>query len=327
MIAFAIVLVIIGAVLLAIASPRKGGNLEIETSDIKTNLPEITGPAKIPAFILGLVFIGIGLWIGVVLFVKSTEEPAPTPSQSNITSTPVTNPTVLPTDTPIPPTKTPHPTPIPTATIDADPTVYDNFNNPANDGSFNKSQWEVWGNPPNQIIQQGGILIVTQDGKLNDETRLSARRYAHTISKKPTFFEVKMKSEPTKNAGFILFVIDYSFSAATGYAECRINDIADAYCSFIEYGSNPEKKYESEYISVDDGKFHTFRIDADPTTITFTFYMDGQVLGSYTPTKTDKYNREKAVFSPSIGVANWGWNSTAPVAGYFDDIRIGPIKE
>jgi hypothetical protein len=76
----------------------------------------------------------------------SIARPRPTATPIAPTSTPLT-----PTDTPLPPTATPVPptnTPVPTATpqptptMDADPTVYDNFNNPANDGSFNQSQWE-----------------------------------------------------------------------------------------------------------------------------------------------------------------------------------------
>lgn len=73
MIAFAIVSLIIGAVLLAISSPRKGGDFKVGAKDVETTLPEITGPAKIPAFILGLVLIGIGLWMGILLFLESLE--------------------------------------------------------------------------------------------------------------------------------------------------------------------------------------------------------------------------------------------------------------
>lgn len=112
MIAFAIISLIIGAVLLAISSPRKGGELKVGVENLQTTLPEITGLAKIPAFILGLILIGIGLWMGISLFIQSVNEPSIT--QSIVTQQPptVVPPTsidkpALPTDTPMSPTTIP----------------------------------------------------------------------------------------------------------------------------------------------------------------------------------------------------------------------------
>ncbi|MFQ5614491.1 MAG: hypothetical protein ACE5H9_20405, partial [Anaerolineae bacterium] len=52
---------------------RKGGDFKVGAKDVETTLPEITGPAKIPAFIFGLALIGIGLWMGIMLFLQALE--------------------------------------------------------------------------------------------------------------------------------------------------------------------------------------------------------------------------------------------------------------
>ena len=74
MIAFATIVLIIGAVLLAISSPRKEGEFNLGAKDIQANLPEITGPMRLPIFVLGLVLVGVGLWMGITLFVGSSEK-------------------------------------------------------------------------------------------------------------------------------------------------------------------------------------------------------------------------------------------------------------
>ncbi|TEU14548.1 MAG: hypothetical protein E3J21_15510, partial [Anaerolineales bacterium] len=68
-----------------------------------------------------------------------------------------------------PPTPTLRPTPTPTATIDADTTVYDNFNNPAFDGGINTGLWEAQPSPPGRIGQQNGVMVLTHWPSLGDE--------------------------------------------------------------------------------------------------------------------------------------------------------------
>jgi alpha-glucoside transport system substrate-binding protein len=77
----------------------------IERSDVKANLPEITGWAKVPVLAVGLVFIGVGIWIGVNLFVQSLP-PASTAIQAPVSSPPNTD---KPSTSSVPPTTTPPP--------------------------------------------------------------------------------------------------------------------------------------------------------------------------------------------------------------------------
>ncbi len=93
-----------------------------------------------------LFLLGIGVFIAVIALIPSFGQwlDPRTPSAS---PSPDEDVTTLPA------------TPVPTATIDSDPTVYDNFNNPAFDGSWNTELWSVERGSIGtsaQVIQQDG---------------------------------------------------------------------------------------------------------------------------------------------------------------------------
>ena len=134
-----------------------------------------------------------------------TDTPVP-PTATPVlpTDTPVPTSTPRPTATPVPPTNTPVPTatPQPTPTMDADPTVYDNFNNPANEGGYNTDLWELW-HLAGRVAQQDGVLMFTQRGKPEDGTYLGARKDYDVSLDSPTFFEARLMLSPEANAGFV----------------------------------------------------------------------------------------------------------------------------
>ena len=56
--------------------------------------------------------------------------------------------------------------------------------------------------------------------------------------------------------------------------------------------------------------------------MTFTYYLDGEMAGSYVPTdaeeiKNDEFTVKLLVVAPSSEV----------IIGYYDDVRIGPIGQ
>jgi serine/threonine protein kinase len=205
----------------------------------------------------------------------------------------------------------------PTATIDADPTVYDNFNNPANEGSFNQSRWRYSTDtkPPRQIIQQSGVLVVTQDGK-SGRTALTARKYAAVTLNARTFFEARLKISPDQYAGNVQ--LHLRTWTSDWFSECNISEDASAGCWDTIWPIQNGHVYESIRKQVGYGTWHTFRIEVDPLTMTFTYYMDGQMIGSHIPVDAEKL--KKARFEFLIGV--WSPSPDA-VTGYIDDVRIG----
>jgi hypothetical protein len=99
------------------------------------------------------------------------------------------------------------------ALLDALLTGYDNFNNPANNGDFDRSQWEICESHPGSTVaqQQSGVLAMTTKGattgKLN--TRLCARKYTNVRFAAPTFFEARIML-PDKQTGQIVIELPTS---------------------------------------------------------------------------------------------------------------------
>ncbi|MBM4425150.1 MAG: hypothetical protein FJ030_17515 [Chloroflexi bacterium] len=87
------------------------------------------------------------------------------------------------------PTRTARPTSGPSPTVDADPLVYDNFNNPANDGGFDKDLWRYWDNTyPVGFSQNDGVLkFVGQE-----QTGLIARKHIDLLIRVSTFYEARL---------------------------------------------------------------------------------------------------------------------------------------
>jgi len=264
--------------------------------------------------------------------VEYTPTPTSTPTYTPLpTATPTPTETPEPADTPVPtatptatPTHTSLPTPTPTATIDADPTVYDNFNNPADEGSYNKDLWEPWGwwgqdgQVAYQVAQQNGVLIVTQEGEEPGPCiRLGARKYNDVRLNTPTFFEAELMVSPDKFAGDVRLQLHADLPGGKWWLSCgSIHGYYGALCN--DGLSRPIEEghwYDVGSRPVDLGTWHTFRIEVDPATMTFTYYIDGQMAGSHVP--VDAEELKKGIFDLVIGVCG------GEVTGYIDDVRIG----
>jgi hypothetical protein len=240
----------------------------------------------------------------------------------------------LPPATPAPPTETtPPPTPAETAppgpaegpsppapAEQTDPTLVDNFNDPAFDGSINPDLWRVFdASGGGQIVQQNGILKASHGGQPERAIGLSALKYANKPIDTPTFFEAKLMVERSQEGQVYLFVgTDLS---SEDYADCTLGygeTQASIYCNYFSRGET--EFYQERF--VDYGTWHTVRIEVEPATMTFTYYIDGQKVGSYISPNAEEL--KEAEFSLDVGV--WG-ASSEPVIGYIDDVRIGEIEQ
>lgn len=286
--------------------------------------------------VVGLLMILLG--IGGLLFdivsppppptelaeVTLTPIPTPAPPTFTPTSTPLPTATPVPlTDTPVP-TATPRPTPTPTPTMEADPTVYDDFNNPTS-GGYNRDLWTMFSEPGGQyqIVQQDGTMMFTQQGKPEKGTGLATLK---SISlDRPTFFEARLMLSSEVNAGNVGLQIRVDFSPnESWYAECRVyqeDGKAWAVCSEKFWSQQEEWYYDSEPILVQLGSWHIVRIEVDPATMTFNYFINGQLVGSHIPRVADRL--KKARFRLNMGI--WGPSADA-VTGYVDDVRIGPVQ-
>ena len=133
------------------------------------------------------------------------------------------------------------------------------------------------------------------------------------------YLNSKMLS-PDKYAGNVKLHLHADLPGGEGwFSDCNIDGYSGAQCFDRPSLQQEGHRYEVERKPVDLGTWHTFRIEVDPATMTFTYYIDSQVAGSHVP--VDAEDLKKAIFTLAIGV--YGWE----VTGYIEDVRVGQIRQ
>ncbi|MCJ7434489.1 MAG: protein kinase, partial [Anaerolineales bacterium] len=214
------------------------------------------------------------------------------------------------------------PTPLP-----SDPTLYDDFSNPAYDGKFDQSRWVV--NLADEAAQQNGILVLRQKGKENQALRAEMARYANRNLSKPMFFQADFSLAEAAHAGVVSIMVEASRPEDRPYMQevhCGLNatsgaSLANMNC-FDRWNMGPETfddQYDVPSRYVDFDSWHTVRIEIDPATMTFTYYLDGERAGAHTPTRAETL-KNFADFTFLIEVHT---STSEEFIGYVDNVRLG----
>jgi tetratricopeptide (TPR) repeat protein len=198
--------------------------------------------------------------------------------------------------------------------------MYDDFNNPAYDGSYNQNLWEQSATA-GSVEQRAGEMVLSQDtyGIL---TELYAKSYKNMTLQSPIFFEAKLKLDPDQNAGNVMMgpcCEKLDMNCMTSPYD-GIHQVASCWLTwnnsqFMEFP--PGKKM------ITPGSWHTFRIEFDPGVRTFAFLIDGEQIGTYTASAEQLQGAQ-----PSFALrAHKEHDSPTALKGYFDDVRIGPLQK
>jgi len=212
--------------------------------------------------------------------------------------------------------------------IDADPTVYDNFNNSAYDGKINESLWNFYmDNRTGQIYQKDGVLVLSLDEipSWSEDyyvgIGLSSRMYNYIIAN-PTFFESKFKLDSPQTGAVYLNIVFDSTPVLGDVSGCTFG-FGDKQAAFIcGFFGERSSFYNTQQVLVDYGTWHTARIEVDPATMKFTYYFDGEFVDSYIPANAEELKKAEAHFDVGIGS-----QYTEASIGYIDDVRIGQIEQ
>ena len=236
------------------------------------------------------------------------------------------------------PTIPPLPTPIPAINTpilkDKDisqtstewPIFRDDFSNTEYDGKYNQSLWSAQFQPNcGKAEQKEGALVLTAP-----ESCAEGDLYMWTLNGFSSIKGIKsaeaklMLSSDFKGSGGPIF----GFSAETPAwgNGCKIHAYDDgrgalADCTAHTYGTGYRTVYKTDEIPVSYDKWYSFKIETDPEEMKFTYYLDGQAIGSYKPTNDDAPGLREAHFSAGVEV----WHkANSHVIGYIDDVRFGP---
>jgi hypothetical protein len=198
----------------------------------------------------------------------------------------------------------------------SDPTLYDEFDDFAYDGSYNKLQWDVWtsDNKSSSIIQESGkVIIVANAGQ---RVWFINHVYNDVKIEKPVFFETKMKLDGLAVNSDMLLTIRTDYGAAhCGPENYGFPDI-QCWRNFFS------ERNDDGSVGIYLGSWHTLRLEIDPLRKSITSFIDGQTVQSYMPPNPDTVMMSKFLFA--IELNNW---SNAQAKGFIDYVKIGEIEE
>lgn len=264
---------------------------------IKVEKITVTPGRKTWAFGIFLVIVGIAFLLPEIN--TSLQNPIQTPDNATQESTP------------------------PPEAIDSD--IYDDFSDQKYDGSFDQILWDSYGEELGEIYQENGYLVISHHeiGTDDEKIGLDSRTYRRYVFDTPTFFEtallLKKPQQPgTSQQGWISIGL-FSDLLSGDYTACSIEQgdgQAQFICLFITEGD--ETLFHTGIGMIEYDEWYTFRIEVYPTTMTFTYYVNGQMVGSYKPQNIEELRN--ASFTLSMGINGL---HTGTLTGHIDTVRIG----
>ena len=209
--------------------------------------------------------------------------------------------------------------------------LYDDFNNPAFDGSYNPLRWQFWGDRNYFTArQQGGALMITNTPSTPANVGLDlplAMPLERTL-RQVQRFQARMKlSSGTSGTGAKIQIM-HDVNGRFWWTQCALH----TYGSSPGFGCDitnktPENKQVEYGVSwptpLNFDTWYTARIEIDPNTVEVCFYLDNNLLGCHTPNDAAALKTATNLV-PRIG--SWNGNAGATGTRYFDDVYITPAQ-
>jgi len=213
-----------------------------------------------------------------------------------------------------------------------DPYLYDDFNNPAYDGSYNPAKWRPEGNDAFEIKQQGGALVFSSGNNLPPQqgAGLQLRQPGARSLKQLQVFEGKLKISSDHAGGYAsveLFIRADGIAGHNWWTQCMLGTSGGSQASFYcDVTTDPGGVFKVEYSTSTPAKLDTwqiFRIEINSATAELRFYLDSAFIGNYVPNDAAALITANT-FRPKVTV--WNGNASTGATRYVDDVRITPAQ-
>jgi hypothetical protein len=211
--------------------------------------------------------------------------------------------------------------PSPATAAGADPTLYDNFDNPALDGAWDTARWKVTFDAGEAHVEQKeGVLMIT--GQSSGGNGLNAIRPGERTIDEIGMIEAKVMLDSNIEAarGEAGLVIGGLSTGGWWYMGCNVSGQPGD--GEARAGCNTGDGYETEAVPVQFDTWYTLRLEVSPDTAAITFFIDGQPIDEFLP--ADPEAIKKAIFSVDLAVFS---EDDGVVTGYFDDVRLGQVGQ
>lgn len=220
-----------------------------------------------------------------------------------------------------PKTSVPSSTPLPTATLDDTEVsyIYDNFFDFESDTSINSQLWSIpWRDQlkTGKAYLQDGSLVLNQSGN-NAWLHLMANNYKEITITEPMFIEVRIRILPKFDSWAGITIDGIPEYGCCGYGYCAIRGYMNG-TDYLHCYARDNRMLTR--LIVKTGQWHTFRVEIDPIQNVVLYFIDGKQVGN------DKYIDGMSNIKFSFYLYAWATNNSTQTTGYFDYVRIGPMK-
>ncbi|HEY4723185.1 MAG TPA: hypothetical protein VII92_15125, partial [Anaerolineae bacterium] len=173
--------------------------------------------------------------------------------------------------------------------------LYDDFNNPIFNGTYDSSKWSYSGLLGYFTVkQQSNALVFTN-------TNLPGPTGADMIMLQPgqrtlrqlQQFEARLKVSSAHVGGYAFVKLQIWSDNIAGhgwFTQCRLGASSPGsqpqfLCDVVNYsGGTMNFEYTSSGVAASYDTWYTARIEADPSIAQLRFYLNGSLVGTYTPT-------------------------------------------
>jgi hypothetical protein len=206
--------------------------------------------------------------------------------------------------------------------------VHDDFADPQYDGAFNPNLWAYASTPHVVVAQMDGSLVFSTTAVLEGgNAAITPLAPAGWTLEQARILEARFKLDGNRRGSFLNTALVVSpFGDSVWWAECQLGAAGDTetryFCNIesgeFEENGTPIFEYTTDAVMGAYDTWYVTRMEADPATGKFKFYLDGQLIGQYLP--EDAETIKTATFYPQVG--SWV-DASEQYVGYVDYVHIG----
>jgi hypothetical protein len=226
---------------------------------------------------------------------------------------------------------------MPLIQAEIDPYLYDDFGNPAYDGSYDPALWTFGADSagPGNIFQarqrDGEMVFVNTPAPQPRAAGLGVSVPGPRTLAEIGTFQARLKLGGVRTGGWSetsLMVISGDVAGHGWLVQCGVGGRTrePQATPFCNISTNRSPDWPSEYLVYDPFRipydtWHTVRIEADAATAEFRFYLDDELFGSYVPMDAEAL-RTVDNLQPMVHV--WAGDPDTTATHWADDVRITP---
>ena len=205
-----------------------------------------------------------------------------------------------------------------------DPYLYDDFDDPAYDGTWNPQLWSWTGAEPFHAAQRDGAMVFWNTIPAPaDGPWFRIPRQIQRSPQRTWFVEGRMRLGSDRSGGWSSIQLKtHAFVNGHGWTTlCSLG--ASQGRTDVAVGCGILGEYETDEVAVPYDTWHVLRIEMAPTTAEMRFYLDDTLLGAHVPMDASAL---AATTGLSVDFNLWHGDPDSASTRYVDWVRITPAQ-